>query len=44
MENLPAALAIGLGAFAPAIGIGLIGMRAMEAIVHSTNVAVREIR
>lgn len=32
MENLPSALAIALGAFAPAIGIGLIGMKAMEAI------------
>ena len=32
MENLPSALAIALGAFGPAIGIGLIGMKAMEAI------------
>jgi F-type H+-transporting ATPase subunit c len=32
MENLPAALAIALGAIGPAIGIGLIGMKAMEAI------------
>lgn len=32
MENLPAALAIGLGSIAPAIAIGLIGMKAMEAI------------
>lgn len=32
MENLPAGLAIGLGAFGPALGIGLIGMKAMEAI------------
>ena len=32
MENLPAGLAIGLGALGPGIGIGLIGMKAMEAI------------
>lgn len=32
MENLPAALAIALGAIGPAIGIGMIGMKAMEAI------------
>lgn len=32
MENLPAALAIGIGAIAPALAIGLIGMKAMEAI------------
>ena len=32
MENLPAALAIGLGTFGPAIGVGLIGMKAVEAI------------
>ncbi|MDO8429185.1 MAG: ATP synthase F0 subunit C [Candidatus Daviesbacteria bacterium] len=32
MENLPSAIAIGVGAFAPAIGIGMIGMKAMEAI------------
>jgi F-type H+-transporting ATPase subunit c len=32
MENLPAAIAIGAGALGPAIGIGLIGMKAMEAI------------
>lgn len=32
MENLPAALAIGMGTFVPAIAIGLIGMKAMEAI------------
>lgn len=32
MEHLPSALAIGLGALAPAIAIGLIGMKAMEAI------------
>jgi F-type H+-transporting ATPase subunit c len=32
MENLPSALAIGLGAIGPGIGVGLIGMKAMEAI------------
>ncbi|MBI2019729.1 ATP synthase F0 subunit C [Candidatus Daviesbacteria bacterium] len=32
MENLPAALAIGAGALGPALGIGLIGAKAMEAI------------
>ena len=32
MQLLAAALAIGLGAFGPAIGIGLIGAKGMEAI------------
>ncbi|MEO1926179.1 MAG: ATP synthase F0 subunit C [Gammaproteobacteria bacterium] len=32
MESLPAALAIGAGALGPAIAIGMIGMKAMEAI------------
>lgn len=32
MEHLPAGLAIGLGAIGPGIGIGLIGMKAMEAV------------
>jgi F-type H+-transporting ATPase subunit c len=32
MEHLPSALAIGVGALGPAIAIGLIGMKAMEAI------------
>lgn len=32
MENLPAAIAIGLGTLGPGIGVGLIGMKAMEAI------------
>ncbi len=32
MEGLPSALAIGLGSIAPALAIGLIGMKAMEAI------------
>lgn len=32
MEHLPSGLAIGLGAIGPGIGIGLIGMKAVEAI------------
>ena len=32
MESLPAALAIGLGSLGPGIAIGMIGMKAMEAI------------
>lgn len=32
MENLPSGLAIGLGAIGPGIGIGLIGMGALQAI------------
>ncbi len=32
MEGLVPGLAIGLGALGPGIGIGLIGMKAMEAI------------
>jgi F-type H+-transporting ATPase subunit c len=32
MENLPAAIAIGLGTIGPGIGIGMIGMKALEAI------------
>jgi F-type H+-transporting ATPase subunit c len=32
MEHLPSALAIAIGSIGPAIGIGLIGMKAMEAI------------
>ncbi len=32
MEHLPSALAIGIGALAPALAIGGIGMKAMEAI------------
>ena len=32
MEHLPSGLAIGLGAIGPGIGIGLIGMKALEAI------------
>jgi len=32
MENLPSAIAIGLGAVGPGLGIGFIGMKAVEAI------------
>ena len=32
MESLPSAIAIGVGALGPALGIGMIGMKAMEAI------------
>ena len=32
MDHLPAGLAIGLGALGPGLGIGLIGMKAVEAI------------
>jgi len=32
MEHLPSAIAIGVGAIGPGIGIGLIGMKAVEAI------------
>lgn len=32
MESLPSALAIGIGAIGPALAIGFIGSKAMEAI------------
>lgn len=32
MDHLPSALAIALGSIGPALGIGIIGMKAMEAI------------
>ena len=32
MENLPAAIAIGLGTLGPGFAVGMIGMKAMEAI------------
>lgn len=32
MEHLPSALAIAVGSIGPAIAIGIIGMKAMEAI------------
>lgn len=39
MEELAPALAIGLGAFAPAIAIGLIGAKGMEAIGRNPEAA-----
>lgn len=32
MEHLPSAIAIGVGALGPGLGIGLIGAKALEAI------------
>ena len=32
MENLPAAIAIGLGTLGPGIAVGMIGMKALEAV------------
>ena len=39
MEHLPTGLAIGLGAIGPGIGIGLIGMKALEAIGRNPEAA-----
>lgn len=39
MESLAPALAIGLGAIGPGLGIGLIGMKAMEAIGRNPDAA-----
>lgn len=39
MEHLPSALAIGLGSVAPALAIGLIGMKAMESIGRNPEAA-----
>lgn len=39
MENLPIALAIGLGAIGPAIAIGLIGASALNAIGRNPEAA-----
>jgi F-type H+-transporting ATPase subunit c len=39
MENLASALAIGLGALGPGIGIGLIGMGAMNSIGRNPEAA-----
>lgn len=38
MENLPAAIAISIGTLGPGIAIGLIGMKAMEAIARNPEV------
>jgi F-type H+-transporting ATPase subunit c len=43
MKSLAAALAIGLGAIGPGIGVGIIGGRAMEAIGRNPE-AIGEIR
>lgn len=39
MEHLPSALAIGIGSVGPALAIGLIGMKAMEAIGRNPEAA-----
>jgi len=39
MENLPAALAIGLGAIGPGLGIGILVMGAMNAIGRNPDAA-----
>ncbi len=39
MEHLPSALAIGIGSVAPALAIGLIGMKAMESIGRNPDAA-----
>ncbi len=39
MEAITPALAIGLGSFAPAVAIGLMGMKAMEAIGRNPEAA-----
>lgn len=39
MEYLPSAIAIGVGSVAPALAIGLIGMKAMEAIGRNPEAA-----
>jgi len=41
MEELAKAIAIGLGAVGPGIGIGMIGARAMEAIGRNPEAAGR---
>ena len=39
MDNLPSAIAIGVGALGPGLGIGLIGMKAVEAIGRNPDSA-----
>ena len=41
MEHLPSAIAIAVGAIGPAIAIGLIGMKAMEAIGRNPESSTR---
>lgn len=43
MDHLPSAIAIGVGALGPAIGIGLIGMKAMEAIGRNPDASTKVI-
>jgi F-type H+-transporting ATPase subunit c len=40
-KNIAAAIAIGLGAIGPAIGIGMIGAKAVEAIGRNPEAAAR---
>ena len=39
MDNLPVAIAIGLGAIGPAIGIGMIAAKGLEAIGRNPEAA-----
>ena len=41
MENLPSALAIAVGSIAPALAIGIIGMKAMEAIGRNPDASTK---
>ena len=41
MDHLPSALAIGLGSIGPALGIGLIGSKAMEAIGRNPDASTK---
>ena len=41
MENLPSALAIAVGSVAPALAIGIIGMKAMEAIGRNPDASTK---
>lgn len=41
MENLPSALAIGLGSLGPGLAIGFIGSKAMEAIGRNPDASTK---
>lgn len=41
MEHLPQALAIGLGALGPGLGIGFIGAKAVEAIGRNPDASTK---
>ena len=41
MKSLAAAIAIGLGALGPGLGLGMIGSKAMEALVRYTDTRER---